>query len=1264
MLIKDDQMVAKVLQSFNEGNVVLYVGRGGDKYLNEALYNLPWNCVITSNRDTGFGTGFSNDGRECRRRTQLEEFPSSPFLRNELNIFQIYGTVDNDENSYDDTINDRVRQKIKAKMADQMLARIFRKLDARSSLVFIGYNSDDLLEYPALELLISIQELAGVRIFFFSGRESESEDYLQLKNYLCNVDFAFWGSGDLLAIFEKDRTIYESGFDEIHRDDYLFFKNNQPVTIKKNVLLHSRNFLELLTEDTIYQVRPSGRLQQEKWFSNFLLLSSDSPQWYGYLPNSEFYIKRDFEDILTSATRNLLSPHKEILRRAQNTPIILQGDPGSSKSIVLAALAYRIYVEKKNPVIFIRNKDISFKSNSSPEFQELLNLLQTIENAGTTDPRILIIWDCSSYRDIEGDALSLTRMLENVGKRIVLVCSSYKLIDEIDKDINEDKDNQWYKYDPEEGIKKSSKDDSNIYYKEGCYFITSTRSMYGKEKSLLQQKIKTYAIAEASTIQRRWKQLEEENNNDIFYYLYQLIRVIRPNLEEGLTREQLLVRKYVTNQLDKIGGMALEEENTIGNILAEALRNAGVDLSENEKDALDETDEEESKEYNLDEFHICVALFSKFKLNAPYSLAAKMLYRKNDYHTYSSESRRIFDLITTAFPYIQYVLEDETGNFVLRFRNALEAALFLEKNNISPSRQIQIVCEMLDLYAEDYRLSDEIDIDVKNALKHLLLMLGPNTEYLPYKNRGSREYVEHQELLKEFQKITEKLFNLRTQLTIPDEDRSFSIIEITFAREYYGSLWDSLYGYDKKDAGNYKPWEVYPDAYNQNTYEDRLVKLQSASDLALESIEDLKQLLLKEDNYYAKSHLNDQINSLTVEISLCNDRIKSILGDYKEFCEIRNIKSEEINTIKPLNYAYQYQMLIRTINYSPLNGYAYNALFRAFEKEYEISSTPQKLKLLSEIRMIADDAITLDIRNRGMNGDDELSRRINKIVSYSGQQRITINSILSGNCSTDFLKLFQEMVNQNNASSLCFVAQSELDLAKLSGKDILDWQSKNEGEMILSPTQIETCKKIIDFLEDPQYKNCVSTNPYALYLLLRTAWMYYDKRPLDAGKEGQLTYLPIEGWRKINKICEDYLACAGFSVKPIVVLINALSIIQLNPDIPENYSIAYRMVDQLSKDAFISMPRMRVPFLICEKPGEQKKYSGTVSDNPKNYSGYIRVDQLPKRISEKQEGIRYYNRNLGINKTLSKGAIVPAFSIGIGYTGFSAYRLFTSGEEQ
>lgn len=1221
-MINEDAVISEIYKSFNQDNVILFAGSEAikNKELSEKICVLPWSCVITTDRRDGFGTGFAQ-GRNPHRYISSSDLPINIFSRENLPIIQLYGAVTDIPPELEDFDED-LRVRLLKKQGEKILNRVMSKMDIRSRLIVVGYNPDSDDDISLETFMLSCQEIQGGAITFFNSGSTVNKI---LKSFAEKNRFT-WVDGkisDLLDDASEDYEIQDTPTDDVN----VFYKGQKTVFIKKSILSRSSNFARLLTEEKIREIRPLGRIQQSRWFYNFLNNSSDSPQWYGFLPQSDFYLKRSYEDVLLGLVRRLLSG-KGMNKGGWNTPIILEGDPGSSKSVELAAVAYKIFEEKINPVIYINGDNLYF-SGQSNETQVLDELMQEVEQMGEKDTRFLIVWDSSSYKNITVDVKQLAHELENRGRRFVLLCSAYS-------NKPSDKENrEYYSYDKGNQFEKTDKQ-TEVYYYTGCYFVSATRTLESSEIISLKGKATLYAVSDKSELNRIWAELED--TADIFEYFYRLIILLRPKLEAGLSKEQRLVNRYVRKQFSFIEN---KKEESVS-IFAEALKKAGIVLDESTQKIIEEEDAKE--DYDLERFNICIAMFSRFKLDTPYSLALKMLCKENqDYFGVSKEydNYELFKLLTTQISYIHYC-EQPDGRYVFRFRSPLEAKIFLDNNSINEERQLEIVGEMIDHYIENYHRHNEVDFELKYSIQSILKMYGPNTDYKEFWFEHPL-YYKHQTILMMLNPLADKLHDMRTKYRIPDVDGGMALIEISFYRELYGNLWDKLKGYSRTSSENREPWEIKPKDYTEDSYVQRLENLTEASNLALESMENLNILMNDSNGYITQRAIQTAINSLTVELAMSNSEIERIGREY-----VKLTGKEIASNNQPLSYARLYLILFKAISASPLDGYLYNALFKLFEKEYEKADEERRLYLLSDIGMIADDASTLEITGRGANDKDELSMHLHRIAQYSCRYVVRIDDIIEKKAPEPFMKLFKSTVDRNNASGICFVCQQELNSAGLGGDTIAKFERETGKEFILGQNQLNLCQKIVNFINNPEYSTCIDGSIQALYLLLRVEWMLYNGRPLSIGRECQKTYLNREDWSKVYVTCEKYESISGTSVRPVVTLIYALAKVQIDRDYLGAVKAMHRISDMPNQ-------RMRVPYLICFEKGVPEKYSGTVVSTH-NYSGFLKVDGLP-RFSEKNQGVKFFMKNLGLRRMPEKNCLLTDFHLGLSLANqFSAYK--------
>ncbi len=1236
---EEDAVIAELIQSFNVNNMILFVGTGAsEEELTAEVCHLPWSCVITTNQEEGFCKYFEKDGRRIKEYNSVGELPLKLFNRSQLPVIRCFGAGAVEEAEEDpELLLEQKQDECKT-----ILAAVMAKLDVVSQMVIVGYRPGEENELKRTSLVVAWGKCQGGSISLF-GMDPDDPETAKLLKSAKKMNFPHYRETLAQMLDRRGTEDAPEAKEDPDASKSLFHKGRKPVFLPKSQLLRYKNVGELLTEEKVYEIRPLGRIQQARWFANFLTRTAVyGPQWYGYLPQSEFYLKRKYGEILTELVSNILDG-KEMAGYGYATPIILNGDPGSSKSIVLGALAYRIFQKKINPVIFITKKEL----NINEDLEELDNMMQTIETAGkadTPDTRILVIWDGSAYHNIEKNAKNIARQLDNRGRRFILVCSAYRSL-ALEKARQDEV--RRYVWEKETGFRESSDGvPAAVSYYNGCYFVNSNRWINGREEYELMNNIRKYCPQNSSHIKRKWEKLKNMPDASLFDYFYELIVALQPPLEQGLGDEQRIVFRYVQEQMKGyMGESADKTQEKALTPIQKALQEAGITL-DGPEEAAEEKEDQALK--NLGRLNDCVALFSRFKLDTPVSLALYLLYEGNAGQAelfYSDSKRELFKIVTSSIPWIFY-RENEEGEFCFYYRSAREAEIHLKNYISEPDKTIGMVLQMLDYYIYSYRQYGSQDPFLKRTLQRLIRILGPNSDYEKFQDQGD---TEHNLLLKNMDQMIDKLTYMREEIGMEDTDASFASIEITFLREYFGNNWSRIVhgrSASENELGGLECWDVYDAIFTEETYYTRLKQLKKAVDLANANIDMLER---SDVDYNCRRQVASQINSLTVELCRCNMSLEKILNEYFRLCRKKELEPRvDCSIYNPLPYRPMYQMLTKALNSDPLNGYIYNALFDLFEKEYQdADGEEKKIALLSEIMMYVDDALSADIQDRGPAGVDELGQHLTRIRQYGSAVRVGIRSILDGSCSASFAGLFQTMLEQNNASAITFVAQQELELGGLNqaGRDLEDETAE------LSVEQLEKCQEIYDFLSKKEYAECMERNSHALYLLLRVAWMCYNRRPLsDRGQERRMTRLDRGQWEDIRRICCLYEACTNSNRRPIVVLIHALSVVQLAGD----YREAADMLVNLNEEAFYATPRMRVPYMICTSDGAPAAYAGKVIDAKERFKGFIKVDGLPLYLGNKK-GVRFFLNNLGNRKMPEENEYLPGLEMGIGYMGFSLY---------
>ncbi|MCH5197445.1 MAG: hypothetical protein J1E34_00935 [Oscillospiraceae bacterium] len=1159
-------------ERFELNHIILYIGQDASGEEIESVAGLPWACVITSQSADIHKYFNAGDFREAF----YSEKEQLLFNKKKLPIFRI---------------GEKTGDRINWRKSSNIMNSLPDRLSLQNCLVIIGYNPDK-EDYPYNNLQDILQDIpySNVQIW---GMNKDCSEYENLKAFSENKqhEIAF-SEKKLSEALDWYETINEEisegdGYFDVDTSSDFFFVDGKPIEFNPQDLFRYENIATLLSREEVYKINPN--VLQEHLYMRFLEgTSSDKPQWYGYISTPTFHIKRYYEDEVFYYVQKMLNGKKAL------KPIILFGPPGSSKSVTIASVAYRVFAEKKHPVLYIKNGDASLSNESSAEFKELSKMIEYIVNK-CSNVSLLVVWDCSSYKSVSDNAVNLFMNLQNLGRKVVLLCSAY-----IDEKMNMPKADckdavNFFEFDSNNKpgrIYNSDNYDIADFSNPGYVYIRARRDMRGDEKSELIQKFRQYTSINDDW-DTRLRLFEEDKNidaNDISDYFYILINILRNSMNEGLAREQYIGDDFVSNEIHNI----IDKFNppNVFNPFEELLDAFGIDPEEIKKKNKDD------KKYDIDSLNLCVALLGKFKLEMPSHIASALICPDSDLIT----REKICSAIARSIPWIDYY-QSSDGNYVLRYRNAREAELYLQRNDDSEqTKQRNCIEKLVEIFKN--RLYDE---KLAESLLELFRLVGPNSRYDKYRNKDNNPFNTHWETFCRYiKKIADEFKNYKIK------DYKFALLYITYTREIYGYN-------DKVDS-----------AEDCNA---RLEKMKDIFKYAVDIDNSLKEQY--ESSYHKVNSISKDLNNAAVEIANCFYSIKSLTEKLKELgCECDNDISEQIYQFGSI-----YERLAEAIKRDSRNGYSYIALFKAFKVAYEAEKDEQqRMKYACEVMDIADHCWDIgpeNISNRGSNGSDSLSGWITTVTNMT-KTPVTLDDLINRkNCNPDspakkFYELFDAMCSSNNPAAITYICRNEV--GTILSKEVI-----TNGEK-------EICKKVMDFMNEKDNYRCVETNKYAIAFLIKITWLYYNGRPL-ASKTGQTEWRQTcikekEGWEKISKLCDDYKKASGEFNSPIILLLGVLAGIQLGVSLDEAEKIRRDIVD---KD-FMYSNRMFVPFMICDEKGEPKKYSGEVKRDKNNL--YI-------KINGSHVLAHFYNPNM--DKELQEGECPEGFGLGIGYTKFAAH---------
>ena len=231
------------------------------------------------------------------------------------------------------------------------------------------------------------------------------------------------------------------------------------------------------------------------------------------------------------------------------------------------------------------------------------------------------------------------------------------------------------------------------------------------------------------------------------------------------------------------------------------------------------------------------------------------------------------------------------------------------------------------------------------------------------------------------------------------------------------------------------------------------------------------------------------------------------------------------------------------------------------------------------------------------------------------------------------------MLEANNAAAITFICQKELRIPKGTGK--------------LDTDQLLRCRTVYDFMKEPDNFECICSNAYALAMMIRVVWMLYNETTLTSSPECQLTRLNHKQWVELNKLCSMYNELAGDSKQPLIILLFALSTLQINGLSEGGFQAALDILETIDESMFYQR-RMWTPFMLCDENGTPYVFTGTVLSTRDN-NGFIRVNGVPRRMRN-DVGVRFRLHNLGSGKKMPEpNQVLGGLELGMGFTSFSVY---------
>lgn len=703
----------------------------GNKYrkISTAVLEYSWNAVVTTNCDLTLATGLTNGMRSIRDIISYKDMQANLMDRKNLHIIRLFG-----ESYPVDSLDEFEKEDI----SDQAVAMLSRVSEVilRNGIILIEDFEESCFSHKEMRKAFRGLYNNQKQVYIFNCKNKdaylsalETQGIVVLLEQSINEFFDEYFSQEEthnIQVVEKTVQIY------IEAE-----KKATLVQIEKRQLLETESFATLLNIGLLNEVKIPPNMYKD-YFYMFLKNSVREPQWYGY--SYGFNIHRNYEDRLYRKVKKGL----EGVGKANNMPLLVVGQTGTGKSISLAAIAYKIFNEKKYPVIFINDPDVNFYSSveykqkrinrkGSPAFNALDSLISRLENLGAK--ATFLVWDTSSYSAGRQKCYRLYQALLARGRKVYLLSTAYELNNNIVvNDIDDD---------------------------------------YVEESVMNKKFIECKATVEISNEKEQLKEIllhkcnlpEQSVNNILNFYVrnssnylsmfYQAFDILKGDLSKGIYKEA----NANLNDLDKLLKDGLNTTISVNSVFALALKKIEVDLvSAGIVNEIGNSAISEKIEVAKDDFIKCIAVCSQFKLKMPYDFALRILGTYNE---------QIIKTLTKSTFFV--INKDYHDNYTISLRTPLEASMYISAKEMSALDEIECMIKMLDMMNPRGGYGQQQEV---RLCERVIRIVGPNN--VENCNRYKKGYPE----------IIRALKGLREERNIWEPILISQ--EITYLREYYG----------------------------------------------------------------------------------------------------------------------------------------------------------------------------------------------------------------------------------------------------------------------------------------------------------------------------------------------------------------------------------------------------------------------------------------------------------------------------------------------
>lgn len=374
----------------------------------EILSELPLSAAFTSSIDPTLTKLFSQRGRQAEPIRTAQEYPTVARSRARPPLYCLFSQAGEGDPKEQPPVSRFDLITWRTQHALPLLERMLDTTTPIGTIVVDGFGRDgDWLRFE--DVLSVLARVGSNQVLWFGGRPELSED-----------DAAYFAE-----IERMGRVLVEPA-----RLGSVIAELRATGRLADAMPLESEDAGTVSLANTSFEVPPAERLRVEavasivddSWTAFLPPLGADSEydafrRFHGIMGGQRllvegvrrgFAIERDFESELTRRVYAAIADHSKL-----NSPIIVEGQSGTGKSVALARIVAKVRENKKAAVLYATER--------IPQTAEISDFCQRAERAEASATLVV----CDANRDVDSYD-ELLSGLRSRGRRVVVLGSQYK----------------------------------------------------------------------------------------------------------------------------------------------------------------------------------------------------------------------------------------------------------------------------------------------------------------------------------------------------------------------------------------------------------------------------------------------------------------------------------------------------------------------------------------------------------------------------------------------------------------------------------------------------------------------------------------------------------------------------------------------------------------------------------------------------------------------------------------------------------------------